>query len=54
VSVNQRINDMSFKDLTSQAAAAMKPNPAKTETTPAKENEPKAAGKETPPDSKTS
>ncbi len=54
VSANQRINDMSFKDLTSQAAAAMKPNPAKTAKTPAKENEPKTAGKEKPTESKTS
>ncbi|MCZ0813208.1 MAG: hypothetical protein ACQEVT_10405 [Pseudomonadota bacterium] len=45
---------MSFKDLTSQAAAAMKPNPAKTAKTPAKENEPKTAGKEKPTESKTS
>ena len=37
-SANQRIDDMSFKDLTARAAAAMKPKPAET---PAKENESK-------------
>ncbi|WP_299613954.1 hypothetical protein [uncultured Tateyamaria sp.] len=47
---NQRIDDMSFKDLTARAAAAMKPTPAKT---PAKENESKAVGKEAPAKSKT-
>ena len=51
VSANQRINDMSFKDLTARAAAAMKPKPAKT---PAKENESKAPGTEAPAKSKTS
>lgn len=53
-SANQRIDDMSFKDLTAKAAAALKPKPAKTATTPAKETEPKAAGKEPPAKSKTS
>ena len=47
---NQRIDDMSFKDLTARAAAAMKPKPAKTL---AKENESKAVGKEAPAKSKT-
>jgi hypothetical protein len=50
-SANQRIDDMSFKDLTARAAAAIKPKPAKAS---AKENEPKAAGKEAPAKSKTS
>lgn len=53
-SANQRIDDMSFKDLTARAAAAMKPKPAETAKTPAKENESKAAGKEAPAKSKTS
>lgn len=44
---------MSFKDLTARAAAAMKPKPAETAKTPAK-NETKAAGKETPSKPKTS
>lgn len=48
---NQRIDDMSFKDLTARAAAAMKPTPAKT---PSKENEPKIADTETPAKSKSS
>ena len=51
---NQRINDMSFKDLTARAAAAMKPKPAETVTTPAKGNESKAASKEAPAKSETS
>ena len=51
---NQRIDDMSFKDLTARAAAAMKLKPAETAKTPAKANEPKAAGKEAPAKSKTS
>ncbi len=53
-SANQRINDMSFKDLTARAAAALRPKPAKTTTTPANETEPKAAGKEAAAKSKTS
>ncbi|SDD89582.1 hypothetical protein SAMN04488239_111144 [Ruegeria marina] len=53
-SANQRIDDMSFKDLTARAAAAMKPKPVETAKTPAKETEPKAAGKEAPAKSKTS
>ena len=48
---NQRIDNMSFKDLTARAAAAMKLKPAKINT---KETEPKAAGKEAPAKSKTS
>ncbi len=51
---NQRIDEVSFKDLTAKAAAALKPKPAKTATTPAKETEPKASGKDTPAKSKTS
>jgi hypothetical protein len=47
-SANQGIDDMSFKDLSAKAAAAMKPKPADTAKTPAKENESKAAGKEPP------
>ena len=50
-SANQRIDDMSFKDLTARAVAAMKPKPAKT---PAKKNESKALGTEAPAKSKTS
>ncbi len=45
-SAKQRINDMSFKDLTARAAAAMKPKPTETAKPPAKENESKAASKE--------
>ena len=51
---NQRIDNMSFKDLTARAAAAMKPKPSETAKTPAKENESKAAGEEAPAKSKTS
>ena len=51
---NQRIYDMSFKDLTARAAAAMKPKPAETAKAPAKANEPKAAGKDEPAKSKIS
>lgn len=51
---NQRIDDMSFKDLTARAAAAMKPKPAETAKTPAKEAGSKAASKEAPEKSKTS
>jgi hypothetical protein len=45
---------MSFKDLTARAAAAMKPKSAETAKPPAKENEAKTAGKETPVNSKAS
>ena len=53
-SENQGIDEMSFKDLTARAAAALKPKPAKTATTPAKETEPKASGKDAPAKPKTS
>ncbi|MDB2551961.1 hypothetical protein N9X71_05200 [Paracoccus sp. (in: a-proteobacteria)] len=53
-SENQRIDEMSFKDLTARAAAALKPKSAKTATTPAKETEPKASGKDAPAKPKTS
>lgn len=53
-SENQRIDDMSFKDLTARAAAALKRKPAKTATTAVKETEPKASGKDEPAKSKTS
>ncbi|WP_353429128.1 hypothetical protein [Paracoccus denitrificans] len=53
-SENQRIDEMSFKDLTARAAAALKPEPAKTAPTLAKETEPKASGKDAPAKSKTS
>jgi hypothetical protein len=51
---NQRIDDMSFKDLTARAAAAMKPKPVETAKTSAKEHESKAADAEAPVTSKTS
>jgi hypothetical protein len=51
---NQRIDDMSFKDLAARAVAAIKPKPAETAKAPAKANEPKAAVKEAPAKSKTS
>lgn len=51
---NQRIDEMSFKDLTAKAAAAMKPKPAETAKPPANENEPKAVDTEAPAKSKTS
>ncbi len=51
---NQGIDDMSFKDLTAKAAATLRPKPAKTATTAAKETEPKASGKDAPAKSKTS
>ena len=51
---NQRIDDMSFKDLTARAAAALKPKPTETAKTPAKKNEPKTAGTEAPAKPKTS
>ncbi len=53
-SVNQRIDDMSFKDLTDRAAAAMNPKPEEIAKTLAKENESKPAGKDIPAKSKTS
>lgn len=51
---NQGIDDMSFKDLTARAAAAMKPTPAKTAKTPAEKTETKADAKATPAKSGTS
>jgi hypothetical protein len=51
---NQRIDDMSFKDLTARAAAAMKPKPAETSKAPAKSNVPKVADTEAPAKTKTS
>ncbi|WP_154449526.1 hypothetical protein [Halovulum marinum] len=54
VPANQRIDDMSFKDLTARAAAAMKPKPAETAKTPAEDNASEVAGKETPAKSGTS
>ncbi len=51
---NQRIDEMSFKDLTIRAAASLKPKPAKTATTPAKETALKAFGKDAPAKSNTS
>ncbi|WP_371039408.1 MULTISPECIES: hypothetical protein [unclassified Rhodosalinus] len=53
-SANQGIDDMSFKDLTARAAAAMRPTPAKTAKASAKENESKAADDGAPAKSKTS
>ena len=51
---NQRIDDMSFKDLTDRAAAALKLKPAETAKPPAMENESEAAGTEAPAKSKIS
>jgi len=53
-SANQRIDDMSFKDLTARAAAALKPKPAEKATTPAKATESMAADKHVPAKPKTS
>lgn len=53
-SANQRIDHMSFKDLTARAAAALKPKPAEKVEAPAKATEPKVAGNEAPTKSKTS
>lgn len=53
-SANQRVDDMSFKDVTARASAAMKLRPAETAKTPAKQNESNAVGKEAPATSKTS
>lgn len=52
--VNQGIDDMSFKDLTTRAAAAIAPKPAKNVKTPVKENESKASGNEAPAKSRSS
>ncbi|WP_050931054.1 hypothetical protein [Aestuariivita boseongensis] len=51
---NQRIDNMSFNDLTARAAAAMKPKLAETTKTPAKANEPKATDGEATTKSKSS
>jgi hypothetical protein len=53
-SANQRIDDMSFKDLTARAAAAIKPKPADSAKASAKEPELKVAGKDAPVKPKTS
>jgi len=45
---------MSFKDLTTRAAATMKLRPAETAKTPVKQNESNAAAKEALAKSKTS
>jgi hypothetical protein len=45
---NQRIDDMSFRDLTARAAAALQRKPVETATTPADAKEPNAAETETP------
>lgn len=50
VPANQRIDNMSFKDLTARDVAAVKLKPDET----AKANEPKAVVKEAPAKSKTS
>ena len=48
VAANQRIDDMSFKDLTDRAAAAIKRKPEETAKTPEKETASKPVGKEIP------
>ena len=45
---------MSFKDLTTRAAAALKPTPEKAAKPPAEKSEPKAASEDAPAKSKTS
>lgn len=42
---NQRIENMSFEDLTLRAASAWKLKPAETAKTPSDENEPMISGK---------
>lgn len=54
IPANQRIDHMSFKDLTAQAAAAMKSESAETAAASTKANEPKAADKNAPMKPKTS
>lgn len=49
---NQRIDDMSFKDLTARAAAALKPKSAETENNPEKKTESKGTSKDIPTKSK--
>ena len=51
---NQRIDAMSFKDLTARAAAALKPKSSETAKTPEKKTEPKPTNKDAPKKSKTS
>ncbi|OOY21996.1 hypothetical protein BMI86_05505 [Thioclava sp. DLFJ5-1] len=51
---DKRIDDMSFKDLTTRAAAALKPTPEKTAKPSAEKSEPKAASEAAPAKSKTS
>ena len=51
---NQRIDDMSFKNLTARIAAALKRKPTKTAKIPDKKNKPKAGDNEAPAKSKTS
>jgi hypothetical protein len=51
---NQGIDDMSFKDLTARAAAAMKWKTSETATRAAKVKTPETAAKETTPKPKTS
>lgn len=51
---NQRIDDMSFRDLIARVAAALKLKPTETAKPPAMENESKAAGTEAPAKSKIS
>ena len=51
---NQRIDDMSFKDLTTRAAAMFKPKPADTAQHPAKAKMPKADSPEATPKPKSS
>jgi len=53
-SANQGIDDMSFKDLTGRAAAAMRPTPAKTAKTSATDKESKASDDGAPEKTKTS
>lgn len=53
-SVNQRIDDMSFNDLTKRAAAATTPKPVETAKAPAQKNEAEPAGKDAPANSKSS
>lgn len=48
-SANQGIDDMSFKDLTARAAAAMKPQPAEPVKPPAADAETRDTGKDAPP-----
>lgn len=54
LSANQRIDDMSFKDLTARATAALKLKPAASVKTPAKEGKTNPAGKEAPAKPKAS